>query len=544
MLTYSNKYKKTNSNITADTILQHGEKIKNRVNGNTGKGRIILSPRSVQVIGPAKDASIRRQILGLPSEYLFSGDTPHLRQLLRPSLTHPIKTGWPSLKRSLSAITEKGYRAQKEKMVDEEPLLDLLDTMTAIGPSKAKKLYPHGNELKKLGSFDTYDYFGTGNLGEKVPIAGNLPRASRRMFEIAMDSARATEANRMAKLLGTSVEGLAKKGHSELPSLGRSVLEHTGHGPLGTFEQSGELLSTLFTAPRNTMASAQTWNPLNYLPESVLPEFTTKAGLGGRYGTSFKSPIYRDNLKDTAKMIGGYAALEGADRLFGDNKHINYNPLDTNVGANFDNYRPDIFGSGKGVATLLPRLAQPLMRTGARALDENFDTDLEDTFTAVNAKGEDENLNPLMELAKFINYRVRPGPISMTRDAILGYNDRTGEPGDEMGTFNNAIGEDISKSYSEDSPIMDTPLAPLAELPGSRWLGDQFTPSWPSNVYDAFTGAGIPQGIAATILGGLGSGSATYDPFAQDNQTYRPGYKDIMISKRPKKRQTLGTGIR
>jgi len=534
---------KDNPNITANTILQHGERIKIRVNQAQGKGTIKLNPRSLQIIEPAKNPSLRRQILGLPSEYLFAGDLPTLRQHLRPVLTHPFKTGIPSVRRALKGITEKGYREELEKMPDELGLFDVLDTMDAIGPSKAKELYPYGEDLRKLSAGNTYDYFGTGNLGEKIPFLGELPKASRRMFDLATRSVRGTEADRMVKLLGTDVQGLAKKGHSELDAMNRSILEHSGHGPLGNFERAGEELSTLFTSPRNTMASAQTWNPLNYLPESALPKFITDKGLGGRYGTDFKSPIYRDNLKDTAKMVAGYGGLEAADKMLGDDETINFNPLDTNVGANFGNWRPDLFGSAKGVATLIPKMLQPLLRKGANALDETFDTDLEDTFTGQNAKGEPMNFSPMDELEKFIRYRLRPGVVSLAGDLTLGYNDDKGEPGDDIGTFTNAIGKDIFKPYSEDAPIMSTPLKPLAELPGSKWIGDQFTTSWPTNVYDAYEGAGIPQAIAAALTGGLGSGSATYDPFEQETDEYRAPYKSIKVPLKPKKKKKRGGGI-
>jgi len=534
--------------FSADTILQHGEKVKNRVTqlGAKGKGNITLPQRSVQVIEPAKDPSLRRQLFGLPSEYLFSLDLPLLRQAFRPAVTHPLKTGLPALKRALGAVTEKGYRSQIEKFPDELALYDVLDTMKAVGPSKAKKIFPHGSELGKLAGagHDVYDYFGTGNLGEKVPGFGEIPKLSRRMYDVTMRSVRGTETQRMADLLGKSVQELARKGDSELPALVRSVNEHSGHGPLGPFEQAGETLSTLFTAPRNTMASAQTWNPLNYVPESVLPEFITKHGLGGRYGTNFSSKIYQDNLKDTGKLLAGFGAIEGADRAFGDNEHFTMNPFDTNVGLDINNWRPDIFGGAKGVGTILPKLVQPRLRKVASTMDENLGTELEDTFTGINAKGQPMDFSPSDELEKFIRYRIRPGIPSMLADLTIGYNKDTGEPGSEQGTFNNAIGEDISKPYDESAPIMDTPLAPLAELPYSKWIGDLFTPSYLSNTYDAAHTAGPLEGIGAGILGILGAGSSTYDPFSQENELYRPGYKNIKIPVRPKKKEVLPGGIR
>lgn len=535
-----------------DTILQHGFRIKGKVDqglAKKGRGAIQLHPRSIQVIGEAKTPSMKRQILGFPSEFIFSLDQPLLRQAFKASVTHPFKTGLPALRRALGAATERGYRQQIENFPDELGLYDVLDTMTAVGPTKAEKIYPHGGDLTKLGGakHDVYDYFGTGNAGERVPLFGEIPKLSRRMYDVGMRSVRGTETERMAEKLGMTVQELAKKGHTELPSMVRSVNERTGHGPLGVFEPASEALSTVFTAPRNTSASMQTFNPLNYLPESVLPEFVNRHGLGGRYGTNFSSPIYQDHLKDTAKLLAGYGALEGADRLFWDNEKVTLNPLDSRIGMNIRNWHPDIFGGAQGTATLAPKLTQPLLRAGAEKLDEVAGTELEGAFTGINSKGEERNFSPVDELTKYLRYRVRPGIPAMLADATLGYNEETGEPGDNLGTFNTPIGEDISAPYSADNPIKNVPLlGPLSDLPYSRWIGNQVTPSYLSNTYDAFTGAGTPEGIAAAALGFLGAGGSTYDPFEQMDDEYRAPYRYIRVPRRENKpgRIALPGGVR
>lgn len=526
--------------FSRDTLLQHGIRIKNRVNQlATAKKPLVLHPRSVNVITKPEDPSMARQIMGVASEFKFGGDLPALRQSFRPTITHPFKSGLPAFKRAFKGITEKGYREEIEKLPEELSLYHVQDTAKALGPTKANALYPGGlKELAKLGGTksDVYDYFGTGNLGERIWGIGEYPKMSKRMFDLFQRSIRGTEVQRMADLLGKSVEDLATEGHSELPALVRSVNEHTGYGPLGKAERFADNLSMLFNAPRNTMAGIQTWNPLNYLPESMLPNKIVKHGLGGRYGTNMKSQIYLDNLKDTGKLLGGYAGLKGLSELTGEGE-IEYNPLATNVGANFDNWRPDIFGGGKGNLTTLAKAAQPVMKFKvAEPIDELLGTDLEDLFTGVNASGDPVDFEPIPELVKYLRYRVKPGPAAMAVD-LAGYKRKTG-------AFENAIGEDTEEPYDEDSLISNVPgVNQLGDLGvPTRWLGGQVTPSWPEDTYDAFTGAGIPQGLANLLIGGAGMGSATYDSDEED-QLYRPEKKFIEVPVRGDKKTPGFTGV-
>jgi hypothetical protein len=132
----------------------------------------------------------------------------------------------------------------------------------------------------------------------------------------------------------------------------------------------------------------------------------------------------------------------------------------------------------------------------------------------------------------------------MLGDLTLGYNDDTGEPGTKMGTFNNAIGEDIFTPYDEESNIRNIPgIEKLASLPGSRWIGNQFTPAFASNISDAFE-AGPLEGLGSLITGPLGAGGSTYEPYQYN--PYRAEYKKIKIPIRGDRQKSEGMpgGIR
>lgn len=472
-----------------ETLVQHGIRIKNRVDQLSSSGQpLTLKPRSVQVIGEAEPEGIGKQILKTPSELKFSIDLPALRQSARPTVLHPIKSGLPALKRSLGSITEKGYRENLLDLNEKSPVYDILDTATALGESKGKQLYPNIGELQKLaGAKDLTDYFsGPGGWAEKIPLLGEgVVKPSKRMFDMYQRTIRGSEVERLAERIGVPVEELAKNVDSELGNVVRRVNDETGYGSLGPYlegSKAGELLSNVFTAPRNVAAKAQFYNPQNY--------FGTK---GSRYG---KGPVRRDFLEDQAKWVGGTAGAMGAVEALGGESE--FNPLNSQFGVNIDNWRPDIFGGEKAFITTPPRLV---------------------TEARVSSKGNEYEGSPLEDLTKFARGRLRPGLPAMAYDA-LNYNPDTG-------ARENYLGEDIAAPYDEEVDPLGAAM--FGERPYSRWIAEQFTPALPGDISEAMEYAGPLAAAASVPLGFLGMGSASYDPYAFN--PYRPPKKFIKVRK-------------
>lgn len=477
------------SNFDENTILQHGEKIANRVKSLGDAGQPIkLKPRSVSVIGEGQPESIGKTLLGVPSAVKFSIDLPSLRQSYMENVMHPFESGLPALKRGLSSFSEKGFRENAADMLENEPVHSILDTATALGPTKAQQFYPNINILRGLKVNDVPEYF-TGTSRIKGTALGKyLTNPSERSYEMSQMSSRATGLNRLAKKAGLTVDQLVSDPAQadELAAMVRRINENTGYGPLGKLESAGNALSYMFTAPRNTSAKLMRYNPLNYVPESAMRkvpkvgDWLVNKGAASRYGSG---TAYKDFITDQAKfaalMGGGAAAASaaGAD--------VEPNPLATNFGIRFGNYKPDIAGGNLGLARLIPRLFTE-DRVSARGIPYG---------RRINKiTGQEEMSNESNDAIRYFRSQLRPGIPAMIADKYL-------PPGGV-----NFLGEDISKPFES---LKDTPL----DIPYSRWIVQQFTPSYPSDLIDIaqdnpkLLPIAIPLGIA-------GMGSSTYDPYA------------------------------
>lgn len=553
-----------------DTILQHGIRLRNRVDKlAAGSGPIKLEPRSIQVLSDAKKwkdlgaGEKVKNVIGLPSEFKFSIDLPALRQSFRPTVLHPLKSGLPALKKSFGATTERGYREALESLVEESPVHGALDTATALGPSKAKELYPNIERLQKLagGKGDLYEYFGGGSLGEKAPLGlGNLPKVSKRMYDIYQRTIRGKEMERLAESAGTDIKGLLSrrsmsdlaenenpldslfylkdlaknnkpllgklgklqtdkdinqmflnesktpgdisnllKSHApeELSDMVNLTNERTGFGPLPG--NVAENLSQIFTAPRNLSSKLQQLNPLNMMPRSMTEKIpglkaASEFGAAGRYGSN---TAYADFMKDNAKLAAGYIGGGLAASAMG--AEVEPNPLATNFGVRFGNYKPDLFGGESAFP-----------KTFARMFTKDRISSKGKPYRLEPEKGE----SPYQDVEKFWRGRLRPGLPSLTMNLLK---------------QENYLGEDISKPY-EWAKDLPGPLGTIGSLPYSREIGEQFSPAYPEDVYDAFNVEGPAAGLAQIPLGLLGSGAATYDPY-DNTSPYKPLKKFIRIEK-------------
>lgn len=484
------------SGLDENTILQHGTKIKQRIDELTASGQPIkLKPRSISVVGEAKPESWAKTLIGTPSAMRFSIDLPALRQSFQPTVFHPIKSGLPALKRAFGSITEKGFRENVADLANTSPLHDLLEQATAMGPSKAEAMFPNIREFQKLGVSDVPEYFTGTNRLRATPIGKYLTNPSERMYEMYQSTIRGKELDRLAEKTGKSVFDLAKDETMgpEVGNIMRRINEETGRGPLGKLEPAANVLSTAFTAPRNTSAKLQRVNPLNYFPSDWLKKIPgigdkiVESGLGGRYGSDV---AYKDFMTDRAKMaalLGGGAVA--AKELGGD---VETNPLATNFGVRFGNWKPDLTG---GELTL-PRFApRPFTeeRISAKGLPYGYNPEMGRNKRTENRAG---------DIGRFFRSQLRPGLPSMSADWFKG---------------TNYIGEDIKKPYigSEEFGL---------DIPYSRWVSQQFMPSYPSDVYDAATTGDPFTAMLAAPTGILGMGSNTYDPFAYNPYKLQDDY--------------------
>jgi hypothetical protein len=491
------KSNKNPEGLPPNIILKHARKLRARANSLSKalpKGDIDLSMRHMgtKTKGVSKDTWFDT-LIGMPSEFKFGGDLPWGRQSYRPNILHPFKTGFPALKSSLKSMTEKGYNEALGE-IGETPVGTLMEALHTAGTKDLESILPNIGKMKGLAYSDIPEFFSKSTLGEKVPLLGKYyVKPSKRMYDAGQRMTRAKELERIAG----GEEGLLKmlqdesKG-SELESIIKRVNEESGHGKLpGAFDKALEAMSYGFTAPRNMVAKAQFYNPLSYIPKTGATPF-------GR----FEGAAYKDFMKDQAKwlaMMGG--TMYGADKMGAD---VEPNPLASNFGIRFGDYKPDIFGGELGIMKTIPRMF---------------------TDERISSKGKEYQGDPSNDLMRFIRGRIRPGLPAMTYDAAFGYDPMSQERV-------NYMGESLEKPYIND---------PL-QIPYSRWAAQQATPSWPGDIYEAATKEPLAT-PAAVVLGGLGFGSSTYDPFEEN--PYRPAkqFYKLPVKGRPSHQRKSGKRI-
>lgn len=148
-----------------------------------------------------------------------------------------------------------------------------------------------------------------------------------------------------------------------------------------------------------------------------------------------------------------------------------------------------------------------------------------------SAKGNPYESNLSDDFQRFVRGRLRPGLPSMANDYfglfgggydpdVKGWDTDADEWSSTHGARTNFLGEDISKPYENQA---------LGDIPYSRWIAEQFVPSYPEDIYSAFEYGGMGPGLATIPLGFLGSGSTSFDPFEEN--PYRPPKRKVKIDK-------------
>lgn len=491
-------------------ILAHGTRLRSQAaKGVTklpsGSSSYDVAPK--RIFGPGEEVerpSWGKELLQLPSQLKFGGDLPAMRQSYRPFLLHPVKSGLPALKNAFKARSEKGYREVLDDMSTQSPVYKRLGEYKAL-PADTEKLYPNIGTLDKLPSSDLDAYFLPDSRLADLPLIGShYVKPSNRMFDAFQKTIRGKEVERLAPNLDELLAGGPDEART-LEQIINRVSDETGHGTLGELgDKAVPYLNNVFTAPRNLAAKTQFYNPLNYIPENWL----NKGGLGvlnkARRNIGGTGDVaYQDFIKDQAKLLAGQGAgLYAASQAGAD---VDVDPFSSNFGVRFGDYKPDLFGGEMGIVREGARLASasPLRRS---------------------SRGKEYEGTPIDEDIKFLRGRLRPGAPSMLFD-WRNYNPDTG-------ARENWLGEDISKPYVEGTPegdIAHTLMGDVADEPYSRWLAQQITPAYPGDIIDA-SSEGLPTALAATMLGALGSGGSTYDPFEMN--PYRAPKKVIKIKRR------------
>src|SRR5207245_828527 len=169
----------------------------------------------------------------------------------------------------------------------------------------------------------------------------------------------------------------------------------------------------------------------------------------------------KDLLCDKASALLGATGLAshaaGAD--------VEPDPLATNFGIRYGNWKPDFAGGNLSPARISPRLFTE-ERVSGRGIP------YAQRFDKISEQPQESNIKGDVE--RYVRGQLRPGIPAMLGDYILG-------------SKRNFLGEDISKPYEArkgrgpDIPFTDTPVG---SMPYSRWIAQQFSPSYPSDIID------------------------------------------------------------
>lgn len=158
----------------------------------------------------------------------------------------------------------------------------------------------------KLAVGAVEEYFPT-NVGEKIPMIGNLFASSNNAFTIFSQSARlnlATEILQKAEANGVKLTS------QEIKDIAQVVNSITGRGSLGKFEASSSLLNKAFFAPRYVRSSIDTF----LMPMNPTLSKVAKA----------------EALKNSRNTLGGILAIMSTASMFTD---VNWDPFSTGFGT-------------------------------------------------------------------------------------------------------------------------------------------------------------------------------------------------------------------
>ena len=137
--------------------------------------------------------------------------------------------------------------------------LDDLPNHPNYNQMKASKLYiadPDSLARGLSGKEEAY----MSNLAEKIPVIGQIVKASERAFVSFLNKLRVDVFSQLANKFGAE----KKLTVDELKSIANFVNVGTGRGGLGSFERSAQALNTAFFSPRLISARFSLFNPVWY----------------------------------------------------------------------------------------------------------------------------------------------------------------------------------------------------------------------------------------------------------------------------------------
>lgn len=199
--------------------------------------------------------------------------------------------------------------------------LDDLPNHPNFNQMKAGKLYLADPNSLARGLEGKEEAFMT-NLAEKIPVLGQIVKASERAFVGFLNKLRVDVFTQLTGKLG----GGKKLTVEELKSIANFVNVGTGRGGLGSFERSAQALNTAFFSPRLISARFSLFNPVWYANQTPA--------------------VRKEAIKSFAKFIGAGTTIIGLiNAAGGDKVSVETDPRSTDFGkVRAGNTRWDVWG--------------------------------------------------------------------------------------------------------------------------------------------------------------------------------------------------------